>query len=82
MGGRFKREGTYVYLEKEMATHSSVLAWRIPRTEEPGGLYTVHGAARARHDFVTTPPRLTHLDVWQKPTQYCKAVIPQLKIAF
>ena len=25
-------------LEKEMATHSSILAWRIPRTEEPGGL--------------------------------------------
>ena len=25
-------------LEEEMATHSSVLAWRIPRTEEPGGL--------------------------------------------
>ena len=25
-------------LEKEMATHSSVLTWRIPRTEEPGGL--------------------------------------------
>ena len=28
-------------LEKEMATHSSVLAWRIPRTEEPGGLQSV-----------------------------------------
>ena len=27
-----------MYLEKEMATHSSVLAWRIPGTEEPGGL--------------------------------------------
>ena len=26
-------------LEKEMATHSSVLAWRIPWTEEPGGLH-------------------------------------------
>ena len=25
-------------LEKEMATHSSILAWRIPRTEKPGGL--------------------------------------------
>ena len=25
-------------LENEMATHSSILAWRIPRTEEPGGL--------------------------------------------
>ena len=28
-------------LEKEMATHSSVLAWRIPGTEEPGGLLSV-----------------------------------------
>ena len=32
-------------LEKETATHSGVLAWRIPRTEEPGGLLSVgsHG---------------------------------------
>ena len=28
-------------LEKEMATHASTLAWRIPRTEEPGGLQYV-----------------------------------------
>ena len=28
-------------LEKEMATHSSILAWKIPRTEEPGGLQSV-----------------------------------------
>ena len=28
-------------LEKEMATHSSVLAWRIPLTEEPGGLQSI-----------------------------------------
>ena len=26
-------------LEKEMATHSSILAWEVPRTEEPGGLH-------------------------------------------
>ena len=32
-------------LEKEMATHSSILAWRIPWTEETGGL-TVHGVAK------------------------------------
>ena len=31
----------YLFLEKEMATHSSILAWRIPWTEEPGGLHTV-----------------------------------------
>ena len=28
-------------MEKEMATHSSILAWKIPRTEEPGGLQSV-----------------------------------------
>ena len=28
-------------LEKEMAPHSSILAWRIPRTEEPGGLQSM-----------------------------------------
>ena len=36
-------------LEKEMATHSSILAWRIPRTEEPGGLQSM-GSQRVRHD--------------------------------
>ena len=28
-------------LEEEMATHSSILAWKIPRTEEPGGLQSM-----------------------------------------
>ena len=36
-------------LEKEMATHSSVLAWRIPETEEPGGLRSM-GSHRVGHD--------------------------------
>ena len=36
-------------LEKEMATHSSVLAWRIPGTGEPGGLPSM-GSHRIRHD--------------------------------
>ena len=30
-------------LEKAMATHSSILAWRIPRIEEPGGLQSLQG---------------------------------------
>ena len=37
-------------LEKEMAIHSSVLAWRIPGTAEPGGLPSV-GSHRVRHDW-------------------------------
>ena len=35
-------------LEKEMATQSSVLAWRIPGTGEPGGLPDVDGVAQSR----------------------------------
>ena len=37
-------------LEKEMATHSSVLAWRIPGTAEPGGLLSM-GSHRGGHDW-------------------------------
>ena len=36
-------------LEEEMAAHSNILAWRIPWTEEPGGLQSM-GSQRVRHD--------------------------------
>ena len=39
-------------LEKGMATHSSVLAWRIPWAEEPGGLQSM-GLQRVEHSWVT-----------------------------
>ena len=39
-------------LEKEMATHSSTLTWKIPWTEEPGGLQSM-GSQRVKHDLVT-----------------------------
>ena len=39
-------------LEKRMATHSSILAWRIPWTEEPGDLLSM-GSQRVRQDGVT-----------------------------
>ena len=39
-------------LEKEMATHSSILAWEIPWTEEPGGLQSI-GLPRVRPNLVT-----------------------------
>ena len=50
------KDPEYIYkypeyiLEKEMATHSSVLALRIPGTEEPGGLPSM-GSHRVRHDW-------------------------------
>ena len=36
-------------LEKEMATHSSILAWKIPWIDKPGGLQSM-GSQRVRHD--------------------------------
>ena len=39
-------------LDEEMATHSSVLAWEVPWTEEPGGLQST-GSQRAGHDLAT-----------------------------
>ena len=48
-------------LEKGMATHSSILAWRIPWTEEPGKLQSV-GSQRVRHDWVTHTHTHTHTE--------------------
>jgi len=44
-----KKNHTLHALEKEMATHSSVLAWKIPWTQEPGGLQSL-GLQRVGHD--------------------------------
>ena len=43
-------------LEKEMATHSDILSWKIPWTEEPGRLQSM-GLQRVGHDLVTKPPK-------------------------
>ena len=40
-------------LEKEMATHSSILAWKIPWTEAPGRLQSM-GLQKVRHDWATS----------------------------
>ena len=42
-------------MEEEMATHSSILAWRIPWTKEPGGLQSMR-SQRVRHDSAHTHP--------------------------
>ena len=39
-------------LEKEMTTHSSILTWKIPWTEESGGLESM-GSQRVKHDWLT-----------------------------
>ena len=41
-------------LEQEMAAHSSILARRIPGTEEPGELHTVHGVTKSRTRLTTS----------------------------
>ena len=46
---RVRSLGWEVPLKKGMATHSNILAWRIPWTEEPGGLQCM-GLQRVRHD--------------------------------
>ena len=45
--------GSGISLEKETATRSSILAWEIPWTEEPGGLYSPWGCKRVGHDLAT-----------------------------
>ena len=49
-------------LEKELATHSNTLAWRIPQTEEPSRLQFM-GSRRVRHDWVT----FTSLQIYMRP---------------
>ena len=50
-------------LEEEMATHSRTLTWKIPWTEEPGGLQTV-GSPRVRHDSGWA--HILGLEIWRK----------------
>ena len=56
--------------EKEMATHSRILAWRIPWTEEPGGLQSMR-SQRVRHDWVTKQQQCMwmHVYVWDSVTE-------------
>ena len=49
---QFRSLGWEDSLEKEMATHSSILTWEIPTAEEPGGLQSI-GSKRLGHNWVT-----------------------------
>ena len=50
-------------LEKKMATHSNILAWRIPWTEKPSGLQSM-GSQRVRHYLVTKQSKSTLGNIW------------------
>ena len=59
--------------EKEMAAHSSILAWEIPWTEEPGGLQFM-GLQWIKHGLATKPPapHLKYMNI-----QYCRPTMTQ-----
>ena len=59
-------------LKKEMATHSSTLAWKIPWTEEPGRLQSM-GSQRVGHDWVTS---LQGINVWMNCSEKCTCFNP------
>ena len=61
-------------LEKEMATHSSVLAWRIPGTEEPGRLQSM-GSQRVEHGWATSLSLFTFTH-WRRKWQPTPVFLP------
>ena len=61
-------------VEKAMATHSSTLAWKIPWTEEPGGLQTM-GSLRVGHDWATSLSLFTFMN-WRRKWQPTPVFLP------
>ena len=61
-------------LEKEIATHSSTLAWEIPWAEEPGRLQSM-GSLRVRHDWATSLSLFTFLH-WRRKWQPAPVFLP------
>ena len=61
-------------LEKKMATHSSILAWKIPWTEEPGSLQSM-GSLRVGHDWVTSVSHFTFLH-WSRKWRPTPVFLP------
>ena len=58
-----------------MATHSGILAWRIPWTEQPGGLQSM-GSQRVRHDWATSLSLLTFMH-WRRKWQPTPVFLPE-----
>ena len=51
-------------LEEEMGTHSSILAWKIPWTGEPGGLQSI-ALQRVRHNWAHSTPNIINSEHWR-----------------
>ena len=70
-------------MEKEMATHSSVLAWRIPRTEEPGGLRSLESQCRTQlRDWQTQWRKKTHTPCQAGVSGFCLRLLRLLSGPF
>ena len=65
---------SFFELEKAMAPHSSTPAWKIPWTEEPGGLQSM-GSLRVRHDWVTSLSLFTFMH-WRRKWQSTPVFLP------
>ena len=61
-------------LDKVMSTHSSILIWRIPWTEEPGGLYMVQGGCKELH--TTERPTLSLFTFTGKRVWFPTVLVP------
>ena len=57
-----------------MATHSSILAWRIPRTEKPGGPQSI-GSQRVGHDLVTSHVHVTELFIFSSYLSHVSVIL-------
>ena len=64
-----------LHMEKAVATHSSVLAWKIPGTEEPGRLQSV-GSLRVGHDWATSLSLFTFMH-WRRKWQPSPVFLPE-----
>ena len=62
-------------LEKEMAAHSSILAWKIPWTEEPGGLQSM-GSQRVRHNWACVFAPLSFLSLKKRQVSHKTERLP------
>ena len=64
-------------LEKGMATHSSILAWRIPWTEEPGGLHSMV-SQRMGHSWVTNTFTFIRVTKLESPDKQMEGGMPRI----
>ena len=71
---RQNRSSEHNYIGKTMAPHSSTLAWKIPRTEEPGRLQSM-GSLRVGHDWATSLSLFTSIH-WRRKWQPTPVFLP------